>query len=261
MELTDIIGSMEQNFYSYLVATFGRNEGVSIMVNDKVIVISSGLVGRTVLQENEEAAVIELIMQYFANIGAAAFSWWVGPGSRPAGLAALLRQNGFRTEREEAGMVLNLEEYAGNGNRREGFIVSQVDSVPMLEDYLEVFSEYWDAAGSGKAFIETYRKAQNAILQPDHPVKLYVGYLDGKPVTSCELFLQHNVAGVYAVTTKKALRKRGLAGMLLDTSFAYARRQGYHFAVLQATPAGLNLYRKLGFNQLCVFYEYKYGKG
>jgi ribosomal protein S18 acetylase RimI-like enzyme len=90
-------------------------------------------------------------------------------------------------------------------------------------------------------------------------VHYYLGVLDDKPVATSLLYLGGGVAGIYYVATLPEARRRGIGSALTVAPLLQAQARGYRIGTLQSTPVGLNLYRRLGFREYCVFYAYFWG--
>lgn len=255
----NLVVALEKNFYSYVAYTFKRNENTSVLHFHDVTLISSGWVGQAQLSHDQELVtpVIAIVKKYFHAIGRSSFSWWVTPNSKPDNLSALLQACDFHLKREDIGMILNLQEYHMPPIfSHEDFSIEIVDSITFLNDYVQVYAQYWKNLNMD--IQRTYMRARDILLQPEYPIQLYTGYYKGEPVTTCEVFLQHGVAGFYAVTTSKKMRNQGFASHLLSVLLQYAAGQGYEVAALLSTPLGRNVYRSLGFKEICMFYEYNY---
>lgn len=93
--------------------------------------------------------------------------------------------------------------------------------------------------------------------RPIPPLWLYVGYLDGVPVSTAELTIGGSVAGLYNISTLPAYRRRGFGRALTRQPLLDAQAHGYHTAILQAVEAGVNLYTHLGFTPFGQITEYK----
>lgn len=78
----------------------------------------------------------------------------------------------------------------------------------------------------------------------------YVGYLEGEPVAVSSLVMAAGLAGIYAVATLPAARRRGIGAAMTLHAMAEGKRRGARHAVLQATPMGLPVYERLGFAQV-----------
>ena len=89
---------------------------------------------------------------------------------------------------------------------------------------------------------------------------LFVGYLDGEPVTGCELFVSGKTAGVYSVCTRREFRRRGIASVMVWAALDHARTQGIAMVVLQSANGAKGVYAGLGFKPCCNFAEYAPGR-
>jgi ribosomal protein S18 acetylase RimI-like enzyme len=77
-----------------------------------------------------------------------------------------------------------------------------------------------------------------------------IAYLDGGPASCAMLYMTGNVAGVYWVSTLAAARRRGLAELVTSEVANEGFRRGARAAVLQASPMGAPLYRRMGFAEV-----------
>jgi ribosomal protein S18 acetylase RimI-like enzyme len=117
-----------------------------------------------------------------------------------------------------------------------------------------VFAANWEPPDSAvRAF---YTQAAPLLSNPECPMRFFVGYLDGLPVSTSELFIGGGVAGLYSVATKKEFRRRGFGSALAWAAADHARRQNISTVVLQSSEAGKGVYARLGFRECCHFAEY-----
>lgn len=82
----------------------------------------------------------------------------------------------------------------------------------------------------------------------------YLGYLDGKPVTTSCLFARHGIATVNMVSTLPNYRRRGLAEAMTWHAALAGADQGCVASYLHASEMGLSLYQRMGY-QLLVTYQ------
>ncbi len=76
----------------------------------------------------------------------------------------------------------------------------------------------------------------------------YVGYHDEEPVATTAIVQGGGAMGVYNVATVPPHQRRGFGEAVMRYALNDARqRSGTERAILQSTPAGLNLYRRMGF--------------
>jgi ribosomal protein S18 acetylase RimI-like enzyme len=76
----------------------------------------------------------------------------------------------------------------------------------------------------------------------------YVGYVDQEPVSTAAIVMGGGAMGVYNVATIPGHRRRGYGEAVMRYALADSQsRHGIGQALLQSTPAGYGLYRRMGF--------------
>lgn len=84
-------------------------------------------------------------------------------------------------------------------------------------------------------------------------VELYVGYIDGEPVTTSALIYTHGVAGIYNVATIDAHRKKGLGEAMTWHGVRRGRELGCLFSSLQASDMGKPIYERMGYRVVTTY--------
>lgn len=79
------------------------------------------------------------------------------------------------------------------------------------------------------------------------PLHLWIGYVDGKPVTTAIAYIGFDVVGVYWIATLPEARGRGYGTAMTDIA---ARVQPDLPAVLQASEFGKPIYERMGFTNI-----------
>lgn len=89
------------------------------------------------------------------------------------------------------------------------------------------------------------------------PVEIFVGY-DGARAVTCAAFIEAAGAiGIYSVGTLPGWRGKGYAEAIMRHGVAEFRRRGASGPiVLQSSPAGMELYRRLGFRRCTRYYVF-----
>jgi ribosomal protein S18 acetylase RimI-like enzyme len=84
-----------------------------------------------------------------------------------------------------------------------------------------------------------------------------IGYVAGEPVATSLLATTSDVrlAGVYSVATRPSHRGRGFGTALTRAALLEARASGYDTAVLEPSPMGAPMYRRMGFEPFASYLE------
>jgi ribosomal protein S18 acetylase RimI-like enzyme len=75
-------------------------------------------------------------------------------------------------------------------------------------------------------------------------------YQAEQPVSAAMLLFSHGIAGVYWVGTLPSARGRGHAETLMRSISRYAFQHGARAVVLQASPFGEPVYRRMGYREI-----------
>ncbi len=77
----------------------------------------------------------------------------------------------------------------------------------------------------------------------------YVGYADGEPVSTAATVIAGGAVGVYNVATVPDRQRHGFGEAIMRQTLNLAReRHGIERTVLQSTPQGFDLYRRMGYS-------------
>jgi len=180
-------------------------------------------------------------------------AWLIGPSTYPQDLGNYLQERGWRRE-DTPGMAIDLQSLHEQPLLPPRLTIERVHDGEILKIWLRVMtvgSELPDKILSLLLDIAARRDFKEV---PD--VHYYLGKLNGKPVATSLLFLRGGVAGIYCVATLPEARRQGIGSALTVAPLLEARKQNYRIGILQSTPMGLNLYRRLGFREYCLFSAY-----
>ena len=111
--------------------------------------------------------------------------------------------------------------------------------------------------GSPEEVIEIWFRLYSGLqLTDSHPLRLYLGLLDGQPVATSSVFFAAGVTCIGFVSTLPAYRRQGLGKAMTLKALNTARESGYRIATLTASPMGAAIYRRLGFRECGTFSTY-----
>ena len=89
-------------------------------------------------------------------------------------------------------------------------------------------------------------------------ISFFAARLRGEVVATAILYLEGALAGIHCVSTQEECRNLGIGHAVTAAALAEGRRRGATRGVLQASPLGERVYRKMGFEEKCRMAIYRY---
>ena len=177
-------------------------------------------------------------------------AWWLGPSSQSTTSNQILKNSGFRFDEHDIGMVCDLKKLK-NFRIKSSLSIKACEEAQDFVDFGRVLASIFSPPDKSveKFYAESFAFA--AEIRKD--LKLFIGYENNIPVSTASLFLT-DVAGIYDISTCPDRRSKGFGSAMFNVALQAARSLGYETGVLQASPAGLNIYQRAGFKKLCDFY-------
>ena len=183
-------------------------------------------------------------------------SWWIGPQTQPVDLGMPLEAHGFMHEGHIPGMAIDLMTLKENRALIPGFSIQQINDAETLRTWCQV-----GAAGFGMpdsfadAFFDGFsRVGFNGDSSTD--LLYYMGWLNDQPMATSLAILAAGVAGIYNVTTLPEARCKGIGARMTLAPLCQARAMGYRVGILHASEMGVNVYRRVGFQEYCQLDQY-----
>ena len=182
------------------------------------------------------------VLAVLAGLGVNEIGWMVFPGDRPADLGRRLEARGLRAGRGGNWLWADLAALPPAPAVPAGFHIERVESEAMLAEWVRVSEEGF--GGSLDLFLPAYAGhgcgAQAFSLH-------YIGYLDGRPVTSGTLLDAGGGASIYDISTPPALRGQGFGGAITYALMQEIRRRGHRETWIWSSNMAKSLYRSLGY--------------
>lgn len=203
----------------------------------------------TVFGLPDSMAEIDQVTQYYKEEKKPA-AWWFSEPKE--GFWQYMQQLGWLYEEVNVGMYLPINSLIETEFRSPLTDIQICTEPSHYEDFGEVLSSIFEQFNSVEAdnVRSVYRKvAEKSAVLPNQFISL-VGYCEEKAVATTTLIITDGVAGLYDIATVKSMRKQGIASEMLHTAIKIARQNHIPMCVLQASPDGLNLYKKAGFLSL-----------
>ena len=206
----------------------------------------NGIVSSGPFEEMDESFIRDTI-QFFRDNHIRTFTWWMEPPLKPSDWEPALSKYGFGFDNGTPGMAADLQNINESARNVDGLEIRVVKDEESMHVWADIFVRgYGLPADWTDAVFDTWLK-----LGLDLPVINYLGYFNGKPVSTSTLFNGGGAAGIWSVSTLREARGRGIGAALTLKPLQDARDMGYRVGVLQSSEMGFNIYEKLGFQHLC----------
>ena len=197
-------------------------------------------------KDGDESFIDETI-KYFRDKGVHTFTWWMEPHLKPSDWEPALSRHGFGFSNDTPGMAVDLHEMNDSTQTTDGFEIRDVKDEESLRIWTNVFVNGY---GMPSAW-ETIAFDLWMQLGLDFPIRNYLGYLNGKPVSTSTVFYGGGSAGIYCVSTLPEARGKGIGAAITLKPLQDACEMAYRVGVLQSSEMGFNVDKKLGFRHLC----------
>jgi ribosomal protein S18 acetylase RimI-like enzyme len=198
------------------------------------------------LPETLDNAFIEETIQYFRDKNTNTFTWWLEPHLKRVDWEPRLAKYGFGFSNDTPGMAVDLNTLP-ESKQVDGLEIRAVDDEETLHAWAHVFTLGYELPPAWEGMI-WYAWSK---LGLQFPMRNYLGFLEGKPVSTSTMFLGGGAAGIYDVATLPEARSKGLGAALTLYPLLEARSMGYRVGVLQSSEMGYRVYERLGFRHLC----------
>jgi GNAT superfamily N-acetyltransferase len=207
---------------------------------------------RTEAEPDNVDELIEKTLAYFRSRGVTT-SWWTDPSTEPKDLGVRLVDHGLTYKDGGPGMAVDLLELNEDLPTPAGLTIEPVEDTEALKEWA-----YTSIVGFGlpETDVSTWFDLF-AGLGFDLPLRNYLGILNGEPGATSELFLGAGVAGIYVVATLPDARRQGIGAAMTLAPLLDAREMGFRVGILQASPMGEGVYRRLGFREYCKMSRYQ----
>lgn len=186
-------------------------------------------------------------IEYFKERQVGIFTCWLEPHLNRSDWESFLANYDFGFSDGTPGMAMDLHTLPQSPSMTDGLDIHIVEDEAEMRTWAHVFTlGYGMPADWESAIFKLWFS-----LGLDFPVQNYLGYLDGKPISTSTVFYADGVAGIYDVATLPEARGRGLGTALTLAPLLDAREEGYRIGVLQSSEMGFSVYQKMGFKHVC----------
>ena len=255
IEQTRIIEAMEANFAEEMACMARALPGGDLHENAEMSWFFTGRPGfngvlRTVINSTDKTYIdarISEVLAYFQE-RKVEIGWPVGPLAQPGNLTAYLESHGLRYRSSHYPMVLDMLTRWGQVNIHvPGLNIEEVVDYETLKLWRSLSVRGFESSEEvGQTYYEAYYRAGFGDGYPWHH---YIAWLHEQPVAIASLLLHAGVAGLYGITTHPDVRRKGIGTAITTYLLHEAQRFGFRIAILSPSEMGVNIYRRLGFQE------------
>ncbi|HEY9300285.1 MAG TPA: GNAT family N-acetyltransferase, partial [Phormidium sp.] len=178
-------------------------------------------------------------------------AWWTCEEFRDAYVSSTLEDYGFIEDELDMGMVANLDDLPHDIKYSPELNFRMVTSFEEINEFGKIIASLFEPPN--EFIMPFYQRVGELDNLENRPLRLFVGYVDNKPVCTSSIFLLRQTASLFDISTLQAFRNRGYGSAITHYTLSYAKKLGVRFATLQAAPDGLNIYKRMGFKEACTF--------
>lgn len=213
---------------------------VAITINRPDPVLN--LVVHANFEEQDADEKIKAILDFYKQ-RYVAWTWVVGPATRPVNLPQHLERHGFAYLEEYPSFYLDLTKPI-TARRLDKFDIREAGPEDQLREWIKPISEGFPSSDRGEGFREV-----NADLPHGKGTSLrhFMIYLRNQVVAAGTLYVGSEAVMIHNVATKTSVRKQGFGTALTLYAMLEAKRLGFKHCFLDSTTSGFNLYRHLGY--------------
>ena len=199
--------------------------------------------------QNNVREKVDEVVSLFSTRSQLPMVWFITPACQPKDLSEILETKGFKHAFRSPGMFLRLEEFYQKSKLDSPHKIIQVSTEEQLSQWIIPGKEGFSISDSViKAYFDLFKSKG---FESQTPWKLFVGMVDGIPTTCVRLFCTNDAAGIYHVATIPSARGKGYGTEITIAALEAAKNLGYRLAILASSPAGYNVYYRLGFRDCC----------
>ncbi|RAQ95763.1 GNAT family N-acetyltransferase [Thermogemmatispora tikiterensis] len=257
----ELLAAMEANLfeaYAHLGRALGgefhQRDGLLFFFSGRPVFFGNGVIRCQLAEQEADEQIAALCAE--ARRRQVPLTWLLAPSSRPGDLEQRLQAQGCRLDEEVPGMAIDLGQPVPSAAPPvpEDLVVEEVGEARAMETWLQVLCDGFGFPEPIRAvFFDLYQRYG---FLPGQQVRYLLGFWHGEPVGTALLTFGGDLAGLYGVATLPQARRRGVGTAMTLAAMRTAEQLGYRRATLQATPMGLNVYRRLGWQEYCLFKTY-----
>ncbi|MGK0532486.1 GNAT family N-acetyltransferase [Bacillus sp. 'calajunan'] len=163
---------------------------------------------------------------------------------------------GLKEAEQNIAMIADLKTIHPTINMPEGFTIQKASSSGQIKNFGETLANLFGTSEEGTHVQAFYNETASFDLWNSENMKLYLGIFKNEVVSVGSLVCTKDSIGIYDIATKEEMRGQGFGSTMFHYLLQEAKELNVSQCVLQASPDGINIYKKAGFQsvgQMTVF--------
>ncbi len=163
---------------------------------------------------------------------------------------------GLKEAEQNIAMVADLKTIQPTMKMPEGFTIQRAFSLGQIKKFGETLANLFGTSEEGTHVKTFYNETASFDLWNSENMKLYLGIFKDEVVSVGSLVCTKDSIGIYDIATKEEMRGQGFGSIMFNYLLQEAKELKVAQCVLQASPDGINIYKKSGFQsvgQMTVF--------
>ncbi|PEJ38050.1 GNAT family N-acetyltransferase [Bacillus wiedmannii] len=163
---------------------------------------------------------------------------------------------GLKEAEQNIAMVADLKTIHPTINMPEGFTIQKASSPGQIKNFGETLANLFGTSEEGTHVQAFYNETASFDLWNSENMKLYFGIFKNEVVSVGSIVCTKDSIGIYDIATKEEMRGQGFGSTMFNYLLQEAKELKVAQCVLQASPDGINIYKKAGFQsvgQMTVF--------
>ncbi|WNO09297.1 GNAT family N-acetyltransferase [Teredinibacter sp. KSP-S5-2] len=161
-------------------------------------------------------------------------------------LEAVLKQKDFVFRSEQIAMYVELASHSYSPE--QGLVLREVKDAELLK--------LWGALGSSAFGYQINFSVMEKLLNQNNVI-IEVGYYADHPVATVLSYVTGDVLGIHQVGVVSDMRGKQIASKIMHAVLSRGKKDGVKYATLQASPLGINIYKRLGFQEQFVIRNFQ----
>ncbi|WP_414470196.1 GNAT family N-acetyltransferase [Methanobacterium sp. ACI-7] len=171
--------------------------------------------------------------------------WFTAPMTNPKNLPNLLKDQEFTYQNSWKAMAIDLKTLDPSFDTPKCLEIKEVTNLEELKIWTDILVKSFEFPLFGDSYKKYFINAGLNNLNFNY----YLGFFNGKPVTTSILFKGEGAAGLFYIGTINEARRKGIANAMVNYLLRLSKNEGYNICVLQASEIGYHLYKKIGFKE------------